>query len=96
MDYLHHTLAAQEVKPNESKIAGKEFPKCHLSLSRLPWAYVVIFTGDMATIGRPLTALAQKDLCGNLNVMKHYTKIKHLLAPAPLLHPPNPKKEFFL
>jgi len=104
VDYLGHTLTAEGVKPNESKIvAVKEFPKPQSVKEVRTFLGLVNFyrrhVRNMATICRPLTALTQKDkkeLVCSSECDEAFDKIKNLLVTAPLLHPPDLEKEFFL
>ena len=103
MDYLGHTLTAEGVKPNESKIAAvKELPKPQSVKEVRTFLGLVNFykrhIRNMATICRPLTALTEKDrkeFVWSSECDEVFEKIKHLSLTAPLLHPPNLEQELF-
>ena len=98
VDYLGCILIAEGLKPKI--VAVKEFPKPQsIKEVRTILSFYRRHVRNMATICRPLTALTQKDrkeFVWSSECDDAFDKIKHVLVTAPLLHPPNLEKEFFL
>ena len=104
IQYLGHTLTPMGVKPNDSKVtAVKDFPrpqtvkqvKSFLGLANFYRRHI----RGMAVISRPLTDLTRKnctEFVWTPACEEAFEEIKRLLVTAPLLHPPNIDKEFFL
>ena len=104
IQYLGHTLTPVGVKPNDSKItAVKDFPrpqnvkqvKSFLGLANFYRRHLP----RMAAISRPLTDLTRKNSTEFVWAEEYedaFKEIKRLLVTAPLLHPPNLDREFFL
>ena len=105
IQYLGHTLTPAGVQPNEAKItAVKEFPrpqsvkqvKSFLGLANFYCRHIP----NMAALSRPLTNLTRKEnlqrFVWSPECTAAFEEIKERLATAPLLHPPNMDKEFFL
>ena len=109
IDYLGHTLSPQGVQPNDAKIrAVKEFPRPSSILKIRRFLGMVNLyrrhVPNLASVARPLTALMRKDKdTGSLvkfvwddQCESAFLKVKELLVSAPLLHPPDLSKPFFL
>ena len=104
IEYLGHTFTPEGVKPNETKIiAVKEFPRPQSVKEVRTFLGLVTFyrkhVKNMAIICRPLTALTRKDrqqFTWSSECEEAFAKVKQLLVSAPLLHPPNLEKDFFL
>ena len=104
IEYLGHTLIPEGVKPNETNIiAVKEFPRPQSVKEVRTFLGLVNFyrkhVKNMAIICRPLTALTRKDrqqFTWSPECEEAFAKVKQLLVSAPLLHPPNLEKDFFL
>ena len=105
IEYLGHTLTPEGVRPNDSKItAVKEYPrpqtvkqvKSFLGLANFYRRHIP----NMAAISRPLTNLTRKEnmhkFIWTSECTVAFEEIKKRLVTAPLLHPPDMEKEFFL
>ena len=109
IDYLGHTLSPQGVQPNEAKVAAvKEFPRPTSSTEVRRFLGMVNFyrrhVPNLASVARPLTGLTRKDKdTGSLvkfvwddQCESAFEKVKEMLVSAPLLHPPDLTKPFYL
>ena len=109
IEYLGHTLSPEGVRPNSNKVkAVLEYPRPTSVKEVKSFIGLVSYyrrhLKDLALITRPLTALTRKDKnTGKLVAFswgeqceKAFTQIKQLLTSAPLLHPPDLTKEFYL
>ena len=107
--YLGHTLSPQGVRPNDSKVrAVKEFstPTCCKEVKS--FLGLVNFyrrhLSNLAVVARPLTALTRKDketgstvpFVWDSQCESAFQEVKRMLVSAPLLHPPDLDKPFFL
>ena len=109
IEYLGHTLTTKGVKPNESNIqAVAEFPqpktikevRSFLGMANFYRRHIP----SMATMARPLTDLTRHDKATGKPVpfiwseecQRAFEEIKKLLISAPLLHPPDWEKQFYL
>ena len=104
IEYLGHTLTPEGVRPNDSKItAVREYPrpqtvkqvKSFLGLANFYRRHIP----NMAAISRPLTNLTRKENMHQFIWTSECTvafEIKKRLVTAPLLHPSDMEKEFFL
>ena len=106
IEYLGHTLTAEGVCPNDGKIqAVIEFPRPQTIKEVKSFLGLVNYyrrhLRNLAVIARPLTALTRKGKCPNQvdwteECEKAFNKVKELLTHAPMLHPPDLSKPFFL
>ena len=109
IDYLGHTLSPEGVQPNDAKVrAVKEFPRPSSSTEVRRFLGMVNFyrrhVPDLASVARPFTALTRKDKDTGTIVKfdwddqceAAFQKVKEMLVSAPLLHPPDLSKPFFL
>jgi len=109
INYLGHTLSPQGVKPNDDKVrAVKEFPTPTCCREVKSFLGLVNFyrrhLPNLAVVARPLTALTRKDkktgstveFVWNSQCESVFQQIKKMLVSAPLLHPPDLNKPFFL
>ena len=107
--YLGHTLTAEGVVPNDQKVqAVKEFPQPTCSKEVRSFLGLVNFyrrhVPNLAVFARPLTALTRKDKITGQTVPfvwdtdcdLAFNKIKEMLVSAPMLHPPDLSRPFYL
>ena len=107
--YLGHTITPEGVRPNDKKIqAVKDFPRPKSSREVKSFLGLVNFyqrhLPNFAAVVRPLTALTRHDKDSKAPVPFEwrndcetaFRRAKELLVTAPLLHPPDLAKEFFL
>ena len=109
VEYLGHTLTADGVRPNEKNVqAVVDFPRPNCAKEVRGFLGMANFyrrhVQGMASICRPLTELTRKDKESGKPVpfvwtddcQRAFEKVKKSLVSAPLLHPPDWEKEFFL
>ena len=109
VEYLGHTLPPDGVRPNDNKIkAVKEFPHPTSCKEVKSFLGLVNFyrrhLPNLAAKTRPLTALTRKDkdtgttvaFIWNDQCESVFQEVKRMLIVAPLLHPPDLDKPFYL
>ena len=109
VEYLGHTLSLDGVRPNDNKVkAVKEFKRPTCCKEVKSFLGLVNFyrrhLPNLAAITRPLTALTRKDKETGTTVPfvwdepceLAFQEVKRLLVSAPLLHPPDMTKPFYL
>ena len=109
VEYLGHTLSPEGVRPNDNKVkAVKEFPQPTCCKEVKSFLGLINFyrrhLPNLAAITRPLTALTRRDKETGTPVPfvwdgqceSAFQEVKRMLVSAPLLHPPDLTKPFYL
>ena len=109
VEYLGHTLSPVGVRPNDKKVkAVKEFPQPTCCKEVKSFLGLINFyrrhLPNLAAITRPLTALTRKDketgtavpFVWDKQCESAFQEVKRMLVSAPLLHPPDLTKPFYL
>ena len=109
VEYLGHTLSASGVSPNDNKVqAVRNFPTPQCCKDVKGFLGLVNFyrrhVPNLAAVARPLTALTRKDPATGGTVQfnwsdgceRAFQELKERLATAPVLHPPDLSKPFYV